>query len=106
MTKENMNINEILNDSELDQVVGGFAEENYSDMTYLKEQCGIDLTSTGDYNTSVQWLADNYASAGIGLESHDKSANRYFDLHTGKQVSHNSALATMIDYAHSRGRWG
>ena len=102
MTK--MNVKE-LSINELNMVAGGFAEENYSDMTALKEECGVDVV-TGDYNTSVQWLADNYASAGIGLESHDGSANRYFDLYTGKLVSHNEALSTLINYGHSRGRWG
>ena len=104
MTKENMNINEILSDSELDVVVGGYTEETYSDMTSLKEQCGVDVV-TGDYDSSVKLLADNYASAGIGLEAHDNSPNRYFDLYTGKLVSHNSALSTMINYAHRNGRW-
>ena len=106
MTKENMNINEIFSDNDLDQVVGGFAEESYEDMGYLKEQCGVDLTTTGDYDTSIKFLTENYASAGIKFHAHNNHPNEYRNMHTGKNLSHNEALAIMIDYAHRHGRWG
>ena len=102
MTKMNM---KELSINELDMVAGGFAEENYSDMTYLKEQCGIDVV-TGDYDLSVQWLKDNYASAGINFKAYDHKANKFRNMYTGKAMSHNEALATLIEYGHSKGRWG
>ena len=105
MTKENMNINEILSDNELDQVVGGFAEESFSDMNYLKEQCGVDVV-TGDYDTSIKFLKENYASAGIKFRPYDHKANEYRNMRTGKALSHNEALSILVDYAHRHGRWG
>ena len=61
---------------------------------------------TGDYNASVQLLKENYASAGINFKAHDHKANEFRDMRTGKAMSHNEALQTLIEYGHSKGRWG
>ena len=81
-----MNMNEILSDNELDQVVGGFADDTYEDVANLKDYCGVDLATIGDYDCIVKVLGENYSSAGIKFHAHNNHPNEYYDMRNGKQI--------------------
>lgn len=81
-----------------------FAEETYDDMAHLEEECGLEFS--GDYESSVRALQDNYGSIGIKFHAYDNKANEYYDTRARKNIGRLSALSMLIDYGHSQGRYG
>ena len=106
MADEKIKADEILNDNELDKMAGGFSADTYEDITALREQCGVDLTTSGDYDYMVKILAENYASAGIRLRARNNHPNEYYDNRTGRQISHVEAISTLVEFGHRNGRYG
>ena len=105
MADEKIKANEVLDDTELDKVAGGFSDETYEDIETLKRTCGIDCTIGGDYNTAVKFLRDNYANAGVDIRVHDHGPNEYFDINTGRKLSHAEAMEAFARAGRNLHRW-
>ena len=96
MTTNKINNAELLNESELDKVAGGYDEETYEDIDCLKETCRIDCGRGYDPATSVHLLRQNYANAGVAFAHHDDRPNEYFDINTGRKLSHRQAMDAFV----------
>ena len=105
MTTNKINNAELLNESELDKVAGGFSEETYEDIDCLRRNLGIDCGQGFDYNTSVRLLRDNYANAGVEFHAHDGRPNEYYNANNGRRMSHTAAMDAFVRCGRNLHRW-
>jgi len=97
MADEKILKDEILKDEDLENVAGGTHEETERDMRYIERYCPR-VRFHGSWDDRVGQLGELYRRAGMGLNSSEKHANRYFDRYGN--LDRNYALrklATMIN---------
>lgn len=85
--------NEILSESELDNVAGGTNTESDKDLAFLKD---IGLLPQDDSRRTDN-LTRAFAKAGVNMVVHfdDSNNNEYFNA-SGKQITREKALQTVL----------
>ncbi|MCR5833831.1 MAG: hypothetical protein K6G55_04195 [Selenomonadaceae bacterium] len=79
---------EMMNDEELNNVVGGTIRETESDWDYVTRYTGIRFH--GDYNQKVEQLYNFLRDNGIGFDAHRESPNEYF--YNGRSAERGAAM--------------
>ena len=105
MADEKIKANEVLDDAELDKVAGGYSDETYEDLESLRVHLGIDCAHGYDHTTCLRLLKDNYANAGILFKHHDNGPNEYYDINTGRQMSHSQAMNAFVKIGRDLNRY-
>lgn len=78
MADEKILKDEQLTEDQLEQIAGGTHEETERDMDYLERYCPS-IRFHGSWDDKVGKLGELYRRAGMGLDSSERHANKYFD---------------------------